>query len=424
MGKKKLNDCSSANKPKYFKFGLRGNEDSAVLLLRDYPMEARNKNIVTAQITAVNAILSNIPNGITLKVPNFGNLTNAERGISRQIFLSVLNHYNGHNLISRDGKGYSRSIIKYLPKIMKYIPDNIVYHPPGTIITNVKGEDRKVVKINTEERRNLNNRLKAWWEFIKQHNIDPGITTNDFNLFNDRETLVFGKKPLIKPQSTEKLPYFIYNNRDLTKGGRMYGAFWIGMKKELRRAITIDGSKTCDIDGKGMHVQLLYKSIGEPVPEGDMYFYTDEKRRITKSLMLLMMNTAKEFPPELGRKRVERTYRNKFSRDDERLENFILELEGFHYKILPLLYRPNWGQLQNTEAALMLNIMEAAMKEDIVVLPVHDGCLCKLEHKEKVLQFFTDQGIEAEENEKHLLPIPLNETRELLKAFTKYQEVA
>ena len=196
------------------------------------------------------------------------------------------------------------------------------------------------------------------------------------------------------------------------------------MKKELRRAITIDGSKTCDIDGKGMHVQLLYQSIGEPVPEGDIYIYTDERRRITKCLMLLMMNTAKEFSPELGRKRVKRTYRNNFTRDDEGLEEYILDLEGFHHKILHKLYRPNWGQLQHTEAAIMLNIMKAAMNEDIVVLPVHDGCLCKLEHKEKVLQFFTDQGIEAEENEKHLLSLPLEETRKLVKAFTAYQEVA
>ena len=64
------------------------------------------------------------------------------------------------------------------------------------------------------------------------------------------------------------------------------------------------------------------------------------------------------------------------------------------------------------------------MNENIVVLPVHDGCLCKLEHKEKVLQFFVDQGIEAEENEKHLLPLPLKETEALLRAYYELQKVA
>ena len=64
------------------------------------------------------------------------------------------------------------------------------------------------------------------------------------------------------------------------------------------------------------------------------------------------------------------------------------------------------------------------MNEDIVVLPVHDGCICKLEHKEKVLQLFKEQGIEAEENRKHLLPVPLEEKKKLLEAFYAYREVA
>ncbi|MFC1827097.1 hypothetical protein ACFLZQ_04110 [Thermodesulfobacteriota bacterium] len=424
MGKHKIsNGYSSATNPIYFKFGLQGNEDFAVSLLKDFPMEARNKVIASAQVAAVNALLSNIPNGSTLKIRNYSKLKNDDRGFSRQIFLAVLNHLAKESLITREGKGFSRSVITYSPRIMRYIPYNVVHHPESPIITKINGE-RTVVKINTEERRILKNRLKAWWEFVKQHDIDPGITSNDFKLFNDCETLVIGKPPLIKPQCTDILPYIIYNDRDLTKGGRMYGAFWIGMKKELRRAIKIDGSKTCDIDGKGMHVQLLYKTIGEPLPDGDIYIYTDERRRITKGLMILMMNTKEECRPEIGRKRVKRTYKKKFSRDDEGLDEFILDLEGFHHKILHLLYRPNWGRLQHTEAAIMLNIMEAAMKEDIVVLPVHDGCLCKLEHKEKVLQLFTDQEIEAEENEKHLLPIPLKETKAFLKAFYELQKVA
>ena len=99
---------------------------------------------------------------------------------------------------------------------MRYIPDNIINHPAGTIFTNVEGE-RTMAKINTEERRNLNKRMKTWWQFIKKHDIDPRISTNDFNLFNDRETLVFRKKPLIKPQRTDILPYIIYNDRDFKR---------------------------------------------------------------------------------------------------------------------------------------------------------------------------------------------------------------
>ena len=129
MGKKRiLNSCSSTNKPSYFRFGLRGNEDSAVSLLKEFPMEARTKDIATAQIAAVNAILSNIPNGNKLVIRNFNKLKKEERGFSRQIFLAVLNHFCGLNLITRKGNGYSRSKITYSPRIMRYIPDKIFYH--------------------------------------------------------------------------------------------------------------------------------------------------------------------------------------------------------------------------------------------------------------------------------------------------------
>ncbi len=408
----------------FFRFGLQGDEAMAVSLLADYPMTARNRIIADAQVKAVNTVLSNITIGDKLAVRNFGGLTNSKRGYSRRTLLDVFKHLKCAGLIERDNDSYSSSTITFSNRIKRYIPSRIINYPESTIYIHLKGECTEVAKINTPKKQELNKRLRAWWDFIKQHEIDPGITTNDFEIFNQCETLVFGKPALIKPNKSDILPYIIFNDRDLTMGGRMYRAFWIGMKKELRRGILIDGSETCDIDGKGMHVQLLYKTIGEPLPEGDIYTYTDERRKITKNLMLLMMNTAAEVSPEIGRKQVVRTYRSRFSKKDEGLEEYILELEGLHHKILPLLYKPNWGQLQKTEAGIMLNIMELAMNEGIVVLPVHDGCLCKIEDKERVLKLFEKQGIKAEENKKHLLPVPVEEKRNLLNAFYEYRKVA
>ena len=416
------NNRSTKDKLPYFRFGLQGGLATVNSLFSRYPMQARNMKIANAQEMALNTILSNIPTGDKLAVRNFSKLTESQRGFSRIILLNVFDHLSEAGLLVRDGNGFSKSVITFSNKIKRYISNRIIYYPKSTIITHI-GEVWKVEKIDTIERKGLNRRLKAWWQFIQQHNIEPGLKTLDFEIFNDCEIQVFGKSPLIKPKTTDILPHIVFNDRDLTKGGRMYGAFWIGMKKELRRGIMIDGSKTCDIDGKGMHVQLLYRDAGEPLPEGDLYLYSDERRKVTKGLMLLMMNTSTEVSPELGRKQVKKTYKKRFGKD-EGLEEYILELEGFHYKIMPFLYKPNWGQLQKTEAAIMLNIMEAAMNEDIVVLPVHDGCICKLEHKEKVLQLFKEQGIEAEENRKHLLPVPLEEKKKLLEAFYAYREVA
>jgi len=210
---------------RYFRFGLRGSWDAAIALLEDYPMAGRNTSVYLVQLACVNAILSNIPNGNNLIIRNFSRLKHGDRGLSRKVFLSVLEHLSKIALIARDGEGYSRSVITFSSRIMKYIPNNIIYRPEATIFTRFEGERREVAKVNSEERRELKRRLESWWDFVKQHRIDPGITTNDFELFNECETKVFGKRPMAKPDRAELLPYIIFNDRDLTKGGRMYGAF-------------------------------------------------------------------------------------------------------------------------------------------------------------------------------------------------------
>ena len=109
--------------------------------------------------------------------------------------------------------------------------------------------------------------------------------------------------------------------------------------------------------------------------------------------MLYMMNSKKDYDLKDGRKAAIGTYNYHQSPEEPSvLEEYIDQLEELHKPILKLLYRSNWGRLQKTEADLMLNIMEEGMKTGILVLPVHDGCLCQLRHKEKVLELFMQQG--------------------------------
>ena len=73
----------------FFRFGLRGSECTAVALLKDYPMPARNINVQVAQVRAVNTILSNASEG-ELAIRYFQNLKASEYGFSRVIFKSVM----------------------------------------------------------------------------------------------------------------------------------------------------------------------------------------------------------------------------------------------------------------------------------------------------------------------------------------------
>lgn len=409
----------------HFQWELRPVRSMAEQFFKDHPMSgARNKAIEKARQAAIDVILANMRNGMDLIVPNFAEASIETHGFGRRVFLDVLEYLQAPTLIGREGEGYKRSIITYSTRMRCYLPTKVVFQPLTPIRINLKDEEITVTQINKLTRGDLKRRLRKMWGFYQEHDISPGIDRDTFELFNDVEVEVEGKPPLIFPDSAKILPQIVFNDRDLTMGGRMYGAFWIGMKSILRREITIDGELTSDIDGKGMHVQLLYRDRGIPMPKGDPYMFSDPaKREIAKKLMVLMMNTKSVLDPVAGRKAVERTFRNHYGHEDG-LDDLILELEGHHYAIVDDLYRPNWSNLQRTEAAIMLRIMERGMEENIVVLPVHDGCLCPRQYVDRVCQYFIGEDIVAEVSQKHYRELPVDKYQKALAAVRDMRQAA
>jgi hypothetical protein len=55
----------------------------------------------------------------------------------------------------------------------------------------------------------------------------------------------------------------VFNNDEMTRGGRLYGA-WTNMKKELRLNGKIDGMAVAEVDVRGMNLTLLSAMSGEP----------------------------------------------------------------------------------------------------------------------------------------------------------------
>ncbi|MFH0784023.1 MAG: hypothetical protein V2B20_18995 [Pseudomonadota bacterium] len=392
--------------------------------MEDYP-KANIRNRVDREkfISAIDCILSNIKSGRELIIRNFSRLNAEDIGFSRDIFLGALAHLDKAQFVARETreKGgetskYTRSILTFSARIKRYQPTRIIFQPEKLVRVNLGGG--KVAKVNSAALKELKAKLREVHSFYLQHKIITGIDNPTFDLFNDYQVEVRGKEPLIFPDPEKILPAFVFNDRDLTKGGRMYGAFWIGESKNLRRAIQIDGELTADIDGKAMHVQLLYRRKGIQPPSSDLYLFTDERRAIAKKAMLLMMNTVKPMSFVDGRKAVERTYKKHHGKVDG-LDQLILELENYHSQIADQFYRPNWGDLQRTEGAIMLSIMEAGMHDGVVILPVHDGCLCPRKDRGQVLNYFRSQGIDAAENLSHLQGLPIDETRDALAAVRK-----
>lgn len=403
--------------------GLRGAQETAMQFLKDYPMtpKSNKETVQESRIKAVNTILSNQTKGKILKVRNISK----EPG--RTVLLNVFNHMVERGIIARTENTVLASEIEYLKPAKLYVPTGIVYTPRCEIFYKIgKKGGRFPMNLDTPEKKQLAARLNAWWAFIERQKILTNISHDDFELLNRYQTEILRKEPLNYPEQERSKPYFSFNDKEMTKGGRLYGAWWIGTHKLLRKFATINGELTADVDGCGMHVQLLYKIAGVEFPSQDPYIYEDERRAVTKGLMLLMMNTRRDYHDKAkGREAVANTYRrNKIfpKTDRSKLLELIKELEHFHKPIVNHLYKSNWGELQRREAQIMMNIMENGMRENIPVLPVHDGCLCPRSKKQRVLELFQEQGIKAAENTKHLKPIPLDEIRQLLRDNEKLKQ--
>lgn len=420
----------------HFKHEWRCHERDAINLFEAFVMEPRNSAVRQRHISALCVILANITAaGMNLQLDNFSRLRVESCGYSRQAFLNVLNHLEKVALIHRkvEEGDFTQSVITYSTRILMYKPVWVYYQPAGTILINDKETGvRKMGKINNAERKELKEGVQKYWDFVLENEIKLNLTKTTFDLFNDYEVEVKQKKPLAVPDERKVLPHISFNDQELTLGGRFYGAFWINCKKEFRKLITINGELTSDIDGRAMHTQLLYKLKGMSMPLGNPYLYEGELREVTKMLMLLMLNTRQKETIIEGRKKVIKTYLKDWKRRaflhrigvQGQLEKYIEELETYHSKILDELYQPNWGRLQKTEAAVMLKIMLRGVAEDVLVLPVHDGCLCAQKNKKTVLGYFESEGIIAEEKVKHLNPLPITETMDALRAYRHRERVA
>ncbi len=67
----------------------------------------------------------------------------------------------------------------------------------------------------------------------------------------------------IKPTNFNNKEYYrIFNDGSFELGGRFYGPWWVGLSKDIRKYITINNSKTVELDYSSLNIHLLYSEEG------------------------------------------------------------------------------------------------------------------------------------------------------------------
>lgn len=174
-----------------------------------------------------------------------------------------------------------------------------------------------------------------------------------------------------------------FSNGDFSQGGRMYGGFWINMKKEDREAILIDGEDTVEVDYGQMALHLAYGMAGHVPPGGDLYDipgltyrhgqnYREGVKRYTNALM---------FKERLSRKPKGTGKILPFDLSSNAINDMILER---HKPIAHLLDGKHGFAFQRAESDLMIDVILRLGSEGIITLPIHDCLICRTDERARV----------------------------------------
>ncbi|VXC84683.1 conserved hypothetical protein [Oceanicaulis sp. 350] len=187
----------------------------------------------------------------------------------------------------------------------------------------------------------------------------------------------------------------IFNNSDLSCGGRLYGGFWQPMSDTERlEEILIDRETVAILDYDQMSLAIAYGLSGLPLPEGDLYqidglsrVVDRESRPTVKRVVNAMMNRKTpltEYPKGIAPLTCqggEEVYRARW------LADAILKK---HAPIADWFEQGRGLELQRRDSDIAIDVLLKLIDEGIVALPVHDAFIVPVSKKDYVRSVMID----------------------------------
>jgi hypothetical protein len=192
----------------------------------------------------------------------------------------------------------------------------------------------------------------------------------------------------------------IFNNGQFDQGGRFYGGWWQNIPSAWRGLIVMDpfNTPTLEFDYSGLHVKLLYAKEGQHY-EGDPYTIEglpQYSRPILKLVLLVALNASNiDEAAHAIRQRINRDGLKWDEEQDMEIDVLIQTFRHFHEELNQARYFfSGYGvRLQYLDSQIAEYVMVEAMKEGIVILPVHDSFIFAEPFKDKVVKLM-DTGYE------------------------------
>lgn len=192
--------------------------------------------------------------------------------------------------------------------------------------------------------------INAWLETAPLSCTDPEVNTTDRRLRR------------------------IFNNKDFHQGGRLYGGFWQGMKRDMRQeTLLIGDDTTVDLDYGQAGLLLLYGLVGATPPKGDLYDLTEYGfaegcRPGIKKVIQASINASKPLTrmPKDVRKTIPAS---------KSLSTTLEAIAQRHPAIVHLFGTGVGLKLMRKESDILVAVLLELKTKGIFALPIHDAIL-------------------------------------------------
>lgn len=214
--------------------------------------------------------------------------------------------------------------------------------------------------------------------------INRVMLKNWYDLEIDDEEMLELESRLVEQEDERQIDlsrrtlYRVFNDRELTKGGRFYGGWWQNVPKEYRNRLLVNGKRMVEFDYSNQHPTILYAQEGITI-EKDCYRdvirlktlpsqkTSDNLRSLIKSSFNAMLNATHPLtrapkgvsPSEFGLT---------WSEVSEAIKKFHASIAHHFYSGIGLL-------LQRIDSDIAEQVLLTFANKQIPILPLHDSFL-------------------------------------------------
>ena len=226
----------------------------------------------------------------------------------------------------------------------------------------------------------------------------------ELNAFLDKSDITFvddGLEPRVDPQSrtmTRRFTVFDDQETRFDQVGRLFGGFWMALKRERRKQIRINGEPVVDLDYSTMFTRLAYADLWLPAPEGDLYAIPSLEAH--RDGVKLAMNCFL-FDETPDRRSWPKDMSFSYETGDDATEDdtskgklpdgwTVSKTKKAILSVHPALGRA-WGRglgyrLMWQESEILMAVLRELMEHDIPALGLHDGLLVPVSRADTAMQ--------------------------------------